>query len=468
MRRSVLILGAVLALSVLWADKRSETLPASRTVYGLTYDGTNFWYSDPAERSLVRIGPTGRPQRFPLGTLEFRGMAFNTTDGFLYVASERKVLRVNTVTGGLDQQIPVPVGSIAGIGFGPNAWYLLEKETGIVHFFDPKLLQVVSTFRTKVDTPYDLTVHRGNIWVSDGKHGILYRFSPDTQKLTGSVRGPIDNLRGITFADGQLWMANRERAQLERLPYTETERYIASGEKKYTLKVKISFTSPAVPARFFIAMAPPNTESQRARNINVKSPLWKFESFTASGEKVFTLPATLPGTSNTLEYEVAVVAQNVRFLLPPDYAPGEEKLEGRNAVYFVESESDFQKARVREILLRHLRKERPAQDGELTSLLQKSGIPARSAGIFTIQNAKAAPKNEAQMYLRNFGWVPVSVDREMDLSIFERRDDTVELYRQPDIQAGGLSAVYAVPGEPGGARRMTPVAADVEVTVEAR
>lgn len=468
MRRIAFILGVFAALTVLWADKRSESFPASRTVYGLTYDGTNFWYSDPSERSLVRIGPTGRPQRFPLGTLEFRGMAFNTTDGFLYVASERKILRVNTVTGGLDQQIPVPVASIAGIGFGPNAWYLLEKDTGIVHFFDPKLLQVVSTFRTKIETPFDITVHRGNIWLSDGKHGILYRFSPETQKLTGSVRGPIENLRGVTFAEGQLWMANREKAVLERLPYTETERYIASGEKKYTLKIKITFTSPAVPARYFIAMTPPNTESQRARNIAVTSPGWKFESFTASGEKVFTLPATLPGTNNTLEYEAAITAQNVRFLLPNDYSPPDEKLEGRTAAYFMESESDFQKARVKEVLARFLKTEKPPANGELAALLQKNGVPARTAGIFIIQNAKAVQKSEAQAYLRNFGWVPVSVDKESDLSIFERRDDTVELFRQPDIQAQGLSPIYAVAGEPGGARKMTSVPATVEVNVEVR
>ncbi|MBI3396269.1 MAG: hypothetical protein HY042_10580, partial [Spirochaetia bacterium] len=127
-----------LAVREVRPQPRIEEFRGSPSAYGITYDGTNFWYSDPTERRVVRVPPTGRPQTFRMGNQAFFGMAFNPADGFLYVGSERKLLRVNTVTGGLDSTLPIPVPEIGGIAFGGALWYILERDTGILHYYDPK------------------------------------------------------------------------------------------------------------------------------------------------------------------------------------------------------------------------------------------------------------------------------------------------------------------------------------------
>ncbi|MBI3395642.1 MAG: hypothetical protein HY042_07400, partial [Spirochaetia bacterium] len=304
-----------------------------------------------------------------------------------------------------------------------------------------------------------------------GRDGILYRFSPDRKVLTGSLRGPLDELRGLTFAEGQLWIVNRKRQTLERLPYTETDRYIASGEHKYSLRVKVTFSAPPRPGGRILVLTPPSTESQKTRGISALSPGWSFDSFTASGERVFSRENGLPGERITLEYKASITAQNVRYLVPDDYAPGPEKTDGNAALsYFYDgSERSFQNddpyVTLKALLIAY---KLPINDTDkLLYDLKKSSLPARWTRLFKLKDAKFTPVLEAHAYLRGLGWIPVNPDTEGRLRVFERKEETIEIYREPDRKASGASAVYHVSADTAsGAREMTSIPAIVEVNLE--
>ena len=150
----------------------SAELPGSKSAYGLTHDGNNFWFSAPEERRLYRVSMKGEVSSFFIANIRMYGLKYNPANGLLYLGSERKILRINPITGGINDSIPVPVKRIAGIGIGPQLLYLLEKGNGIIHYFDPGLGRIIDSLHTGNHDLRDIAIYHGYFWLTDGKDSL--------------------------------------------------------------------------------------------------------------------------------------------------------------------------------------------------------------------------------------------------------------------------------------------------------
>ena len=296
-----IVLGQAWPLAAQRSEVRREEIPAPFLPYGLAYDGASFWYSDLRSRSVVRVPLTSgggeRPRRFSVGNRRIYGLDYELRSASLYLGVERGLLRINPLSGGVEQSIPIPdVPRVAGVAFGPDLWYLLEKGAGVIHYYDPELGRVISRLQTGRPELRDVTYYRNNLWATDAGEGLILRYNPDTKELSGALKGPHQDLRGIAFADGQLWMVYRGRNSLLRVPYTEDRFYLASGEQRYRVRVRVRFRIPPEGAGGrVIVLQPPNTVSQRVRGVRAITPGWTNRSFLASGERVFELGRAAPG-----------------------------------------------------------------------------------------------------------------------------------------------------------------------------
>ncbi len=466
------------------AQSGAEEVPTvSRTPSGLTHDGTNFWYSDPRERRVYRIPPLGRAASYFVGNIRLYGIQFNPADGHVYLGSSKRLLKINPVTGGVAESISVPVSRVAGIAFGPGTWYLLEKGRGIVHFYSPELGRVIDTMRTGRKELRDIAVFRGNIWMTDGKTGVIYRYRAENKTLTGSVRGPAAKMRGLAFRRGQLWIINRGRGVIERLPYSETDHYIVSGESRYLVRVKVSMKIPGGLARkdgHVIVLQPPTTTVQRPGAIQTADKQWRNRFFTGSGERVFSrfmkAGGGLLGKRLEFEYRYAVTARNIRWFIASNYKPGNEDLDESPAYFFTKwSPARFNQVRPH-ALLRDTLKRAKASDGDsIWKALRESGMPARWTMNYRLEKTDGGDAGKqvaaAQVYLRNLGWVDLNPPLEdpENARLFSRNMDNIQLYRMPDIRARGRSIAYFVEGQRvSGARDIRAIPADVQVTLQRR
>lgn len=455
-----------------------EEFPAPLLPYGLTYDGGNFWYSDIRAQQIVRVplaGSTAPAARFSIGNRKIYGLRFNAWDGSLYLGVERGLLQISPLSGGVERSIPIPsIPRIAGAAFGPDLWYLLEKDSGIIHYYDPGLARVISSLRTGNADLRDLTYYRDRLWATDGKNGVILRYSPESGELTGSLVAPDNQLRGLTFADGQLWIVYRTRNSLLRVPIAESRHYIMSGEERFRLLVRIRFTLPpeGVEGRI-IALQPPNTLAQQTSGVRAISNGWENRNFTASGDRVFELTRVVSGAV-TLEYECTVRVRNIRFYFGADFEAQPESLRASPAAYYFDGdEAAFNQGDPATGLRAGVLSNPPAE--ELGDRLRASNLPVR-----WVREQRLAPRGETrppeyrtrlEAYVRGAGWVPLDWPEtdNAERRIFERSARNIEIYRQPDIQAAGESAVYLISnGVVSGARRMQAIPARVEVQASSR
>ncbi len=451
-----------------------ERIPTAGQPYGIAYDGENFWYSEVQTHKITRIPPSGRAQSYSLGSHKILGITYNPSDGRIYAGSEKSLIVINPVTGAVDSHIPMPVEEIAGCVITSSIWYLLEKGTGRVLFYDPALKRVSGRLETGHPEAKDIALYRGTLWISDIS-GTIHRYSLSSSSLTGTLQGPADSLRGLCFVEGQLWIVNRQGQSLQRLPYTETDFYITSGEIKYLMKVKISISIAPSSRGSLIVLLPPNTQSQKIRSFRSLEDGWNDRSFTVSGERVLARPAgEATSRALTARYECIVTMQNVRYLVPENFRPGQENLEtSPSRFYTTASQIDFNGAdphgRLTRII-RRLRQSPSEYSPGLLDLFEKENIPARWSVLFdAAQSGKSnTVSTSIQAYLRNFGWVPVDSAAAEPFREFSSALNLIELYRMPDRGTRRISQVYlsseANPSAPGSVYE--PLASAMEITLE--
>ncbi len=456
-----------LAIASLEARRENrEEFPAPFTPYGIAYDGGNFWYSDIRAQQIVRIplvGSTASPQRVSIGDRRIYGMAFNPWDGSLYLGIEKGALRISPLSGGIEARLRLPVDRVAGIAFGPDFWYLLEKGTGSIHVFDPQLQRTVSQLRTGIVGLRDLTYYRDSLWATDPDRGLILRFSPLNGGLTGSLVAPEAGARGLTFADGRLWVVFRGKNAIVRVSFAEQRYFILSGEQRYRMRVRVRFNLPEEGYQGrIVVLQPPNTLTQQISGLRAVSTGWENRDFTASGERVFELARRSSGRVE-LEYEFNVTVRNVRYLIPPDLRAEPEALRSSPAYYYFGSdEADFNDAG----LFERLRSNIVAGpiDGDQLEEIGAAGRWVRLLDLGPAGEARPAEQRFGrEAYVPGVGWLPLDqVDAQSEGRVFERNARTIELYRQPDREASGQSAVFLIPAGPvSGARRMRALPATV-------
>ena len=442
-------------------SRNVEELPADVGAYGLTYDGTSFWYSNPRTRRVYRVTRSARTSGYFVGNIRMYGMGYNPLDGFIYLGSSRRLIRINPATGAIENSIPVPVERVAGIAFGNDVWYLLEKGTGTIYFYNPELGRNIDSLITRKPELRDLAASRGYLWASDGKSGIIYRYRIEDRSLAGSISGPTRELRGLCFREGQLWVIRRGKSvvDIKRLPYTENDHYIISGEKTYKVRVKLSVRlPPRKRSGFLIVPQPPRNLTQTPRGIKTPDNSWSKRFSIASGERVFSrkIPAS-PAGGEKIEfaYEYRVTLNNIRFFLPKDFRPEEEDLDTSDAYYYSELDpEDFNKgnpfADLKTVLKSFAGRDRKASS-YLFEALRKKGAAVRWVELYRPGN-KTGPAESfraAEVYIRNLGWLPLSLPLEdaRNLQVYSRDDRTIQLYRLPDGRARGISPVYFGEGD---------------------
>ncbi|MBE7437740.1 MAG: hypothetical protein HS115_04725 [Spirochaetales bacterium] len=396
---------SALGLTLLWpglptGQELKESYSARGQAYGVTYDGQNFWYSEPASRKIFRIDASGRAQGFYLGNRQIYGLQFNVADGLIYIGAEKELLKVSPATGSLVGRQPVPVDKVAGLDFGSNFWYLLEKDTGIIHFYDPGLGRIVSTFATGVKDARDITINRGAFWLTDGRAGQILRFHMEDRKLTGSIRAP-EEARGLSFTRNQLWVVNRSRQAIERLSYSDSSFYITSDEVRHRVRIQVSFSLSSSGTLHVVQAG--SSVYQTVRNVKTGTSGFK-EGYLPSGQKSFR--AVLGPGSHSFSYECLITARNVNYLVPDPYPSSTETLADSPARHYSNDESGFLSAPLPAALLKATNEPTLAAR---SLALKKSGLPVRESLDVRRQTDRfSALQRNLQVYLRGLGWLPLA------------------------------------------------------------
>ncbi|EPG57422.1 hypothetical protein [Leptospira borgpetersenii] len=438
--KSLIILLFVVSTPVFDQD---QEIKLTENAYGLTYDGTNFWYLDSTHRSLYRVDPNGRQESFSLNIPFLTGISFDPREGRIFVGARKLVLKVEPNTGGVTERIPVPIEKIGGIASQNSLLYILDQENGKISILDKATGKLIGGFLTDRAQPRDLVFARDSIWVSDSSDGNIYRYDPDNGAITGSIKTPSKEIRGMVFLGSKIFIVDRAGKEVRKISFVETDRFIASGEKIHLIKIRVTFSlnQLSIAGGSLGIFQPPTTEHQRIRNLKINQPGFK-QDFIGN-EKAFVKILGVDDSKGKqiLEYSFEVRTQNIRYYVTDEFLEKKESigddlkpflkgepLETQRNSYYVDKIFD---ARLFRSTISALKKN-----------LLDSGVPVRSQYTVSISGSDSVSfKDTIDVYIPGFGWAPIqNVKPSSDESsrVFKKGEESIDLFRaenRNDIQS---------------------------------
>lgn len=431
---SILLL-LLISLSIYSQEEGDVDIQLTESPYGLSYDGTNFWFADSKRRAIIRVDPSGRQEAFNLGIPFIAGLNFDPREGKLFVASKRVVLKVEPNTGGVTERIQVPIDKIGGIANFQNYLYILDSDTGKVSVYDKGTQSFFGGFLTDRSEPKDICFARDSLWITDSSDGNVYRYDPTSGKITGSIRSPSKDIRGIAILGSRIYVVDRTTREVKKISFVETDRFLASGEATYLINVKIKYSldEATLVGGMLGLLPPPTTEHQRIRNLKTKDP--KFKGDMVMGVRALSKKLGIddPKGPQTLEYHFEARTTNVRYYVLDDFLKKKEEIPTdlgaftKNRVSVKEKAGNFFIDKIFDARLF-----RSDWDGLKKSLLD-SGMPVRPVKSLVFSgNSNPSFKDTLDIYIPSFGWVPlanVKAEKIESSRAYQKSEDMVDLFR---------------------------------------
>ncbi|WP_078124615.1 hypothetical protein [Leptospira alexanderi] len=438
--RSLIILLFVVSTPVFDQD---QEIKLTENAYGLTYDGTNFWYLDSTHRSLYRVDPNGRQESFSLNIPFLAGISFDPREGRIFVGARKLVLKVEPNTGGVTERIPVPIEKIGGIASQNSLLYILDQENGKISILDKATGKLIGGFLTDRVQPRDLVFARDSIWVSDSSDGSIYRYNPDNGAITGSIKTPSKEIRGMVFLGSKIFIVDRAGKEVRKISFVETDRFIASGETIHLMKIRVTFSlnQLSIAGGSLGIFQPPTTEHQRIRNLKINQPGFK-QDFIGNGKAfVKILGVDDSKGKQTLEYSFEVRTQNIRYYVTDDFLEKRESI-GDDLKPFLKGESlETQRNSYYVDKIFDARLFRSTISALKKNLLD-SGVPVRSQYTVSISGPDSVSfKDTIDVYIPGFGWAPiqnVKLSSDESSRVFKKGEESIDLFRAEnwnDIQS---------------------------------
>ncbi|TGK07113.1 hypothetical protein EHO59_03115 [Leptospira semungkisensis] len=420
------------------AHAQEETdidIQLTESPYGLSYDGTNFWFADSKRRAIIKVDPAGRQEAYNLGIPFIAGLNFDPREGKVFVASKRVVLKVEPNTGGVTERIQVPIDKIGGIANFQNYLYILDADSGKVTVYDKGAQTFLGGFLTDRSEPKDICFARDSLWITDSSDGNVYRYDPNNGKITGSIRSPSKDIRGIAIIGSRIYVVDRTSREVKKISFVETDRFLSSGEATYlvNVKVKYSLDEASLVGGVVGLLPPPTTEHQRIRNLKTKDP--KFRGDMVMGTRALSKKLGIddPKGVQTLEYHFEARTTNVRFYVLDDFLRKKEEIPTdlspftKNKVSVKDKAGNYFIDKIFDARLF-----RSDWDGLKKSLLD-SGVPIRPVRTLSFSNpSKPSFMDTLDLYIPGFGWVPLSSIKPEKIESsrsYQKGEDVVDLFR---------------------------------------
>ncbi|WCL49443.1 hypothetical protein [Leptospira sp. GIMC2001] len=453
MKNSILIF---VILCVLTASQRikaqeSREYKLSDKAYGLTWDGTYFYYLDSERRALIRFNEIGGQEIFNIGLANMKGITFDSREGRILVTAPRVILKIDPNTGGVVDRLPIPITHIAGIASDGGLYYLLDIENGKINLYDKASSIIVGGFLTDRAAPKDIAYGKNSLWVSDSSNSTIYRYNPSNGRITGTIQAPADDIRGIVFSNARLWVVDRASKLIKDIPFVETDKFLSSGEADYIVNYKLIYTLPDISlAKAEVGIVqPPTNEQQRIRSFESKEKGFRtgVVNRERSINKKLSIDQARGNQTTNIEFQTRI--SNTVYYVDDRFLKKKESIPEELDQYRDPTKDNYQLEPID--ILSKLNNLFSQKRDILSSfsVLRSNGFPTRlnqSIIVNAIKTDRAETNKNSttplkweskdskflDVYLPGFGWIPYSNQTEIkykDNRTFTANDNEISLFQ---------------------------------------
>lgn len=186
---------------------------------GLTFDGTNLWYSDFIERKIYKIDPITGLQKYSFSSCGKypTGLAFDGTYLWNADKKEYRIYKINRDTGLVVSEIPAPSRWIGGLTYDGEALWCCDEVTNTIYRVDPENGTVLHQIPTPENETYGVAWDGEYLWCLDYNQDFIYKIEPEDGKIVSAYSAPTSQGKGIVFDGFYLWVLGADEKRIFRI-----------------------------------------------------------------------------------------------------------------------------------------------------------------------------------------------------------------------------------------------------------
>ncbi len=450
-------------------DVKAEFDLPCRYPAGLATDGQKLYVLDWREARIFELTPAAGAAGF--ASLQVRALEAPTLKpqgltwggGRLYVSDDHTgfVYAVDPATGASDNSFAAPGEQAAGLAWADGALFILERKSGKIYKVMPEDGTILKPFGMPDPGCASMTYDGRHLWVANRVKDELYLVDPDNGCVLGIVKSPGPYAAGLAWLDGYLWNADFQTRKLYEIVINDKPMYKTYDAREARVEFVWSLYNygPGQVQNLTVNLALPEElpNQQLLSAPEFSQPLTK-KAADRWGQPcaLFDIGTLSAGRKTSVTYKLNARISAIRYLILPENTGTVEDIPAdiRNQ-YTVDGsrlliKSPFIQKTVKEIVgdekntywmarkiynyvIEHLTYEMAGgwdipevvlkrglgSCSEYTysfiALCRAAGIPARYQGSVVVRGDDASVDEAfhrwAEIYLPNYGWVPVDANR---------------------------------------------------------
>lgn len=453
-------------VTVAWAgpgDVQRTLDSPSKYPAGLATDGTHLYVLDWREAQVhqVAVADGGLVRTFAAPTLRPHGLA--CSGDTLYVSDDGtgRVFALRLADGRVTGLFDAPGPRAVGLAYAGDALFLLEGRSGRIYKVMPEDGTILRDFAAPTPSSTHLAWDGTYLWVADRVKDEIYLVEPKDGHVLGIVTAPGPYPAGLAWLDGHLWNVDFQTRKLYQLVVRDDVKYQLREPRR--ARVEYLWTlynygpGDLLDLTVHLALPPKLPAQELLSEIQLSDPptemvVDRYDQRCAA----YRLARVAAGTRLQRSYHVEAQVSAIRYLVFPEQAgtltdiPPEirEKYTADGSRYRIDS--PFIRKTVQEVVgdetncywiarkvYNHVidrleyemvggwdvpevvLKRGTGSCSEYTfafiALCRAAGLPARYQGSVVVRGDDAsideAHHRWAEIYLPNYGWVPVDANR---------------------------------------------------------
>ncbi len=428
---------------------------------GLASDGTRLFVADWRSAKIFQVnrsdGKVGRWWDAP--TLKPAGLAYG--QGKLFVCDDHTggVYAVNLDSGVVETTFHAPEDNATGLAFADGTLFILAK--GKIYKVLPDDGTILRLFDAPDKACRHLSYDGRYLWVSNRIKDELYMLEPESGKVLGILAAPGPYPAGIAHVDGHLWNVDFQTRKLYQLAIDDGPMYRLSDTRRARVEYLWSLSNygpgSVTDLKFNVALPMELPQQKLLTDVAFsQSPARTTRDRWGQRCALFELGSVPSGTKATLSYSVEAEVSAIRYLIIPEKtgtladipkdirqrytADGSryrlnspyiqetvKKVVGdeKNPYWIARKVYDFIIGSlhyemiggwdVPEVVLKRGSGSCSEYTFAFVALCRAAGLPARYQGSVVVRGDDASIDEAfhrwAQVYLPNYGWVPVDANR---------------------------------------------------------